>query len=165
MKRVLLFPLQRGSEEGRDWEFQCRQRATGTAGLDGTSWTTWFHPIVNTSLAAVSSHHPGLALPCVSCSQTWLLLVVSEALSLGLLTEALNGKSHACQPDRCQKQMPANAMSSVYYCYKHKLHFSRTIYFNNWDWGHFSCSNSCQSASNVWTLDMRLVGAVGCGAQ
>lgn len=52
-------------------------------------------------------------------------------------------------------------MSIIYYCYKHKLHFSRTIYFNSQVCGHFSCYNSCQPASNVWILDIRLVRAVG----
>jgi len=41
--------------------------------------------------------------PVFSAAKQDILLMVSEALSLGLLAEALSSESHACQLDHFQK--------------------------------------------------------------
>lgn len=46
--KVSIIPITRKTEVGRDeeWEFQTRQRTTGTSSLEGICWTTWFYPLL-----------------------------------------------------------------------------------------------------------------------
>lgn len=92
---------------------------------------------------AMSAHHTILALLCLlQPSRTfpsWLLnlciLVCSQNPS------AVNSK-HTNWTGFKNKSLQ---MSSIHDYYNCKLHFSRKIYLNSQDCGHFSCCNTCQA--------------------